>query len=150
MGTRHPNPGLVKINRSHTIDEIARLLRVHRNTVRAWIGHGLQTIDEARPTMVHGIALREFLTQRRLEAKTKCPPGYFYCLKCRASRRPAEAMVDYVPRKAGAGNLEGLCPVCERFMYRRASEAQVAAWRAILDIRLKQPTSRIRDRDGPA
>jgi hypothetical protein len=34
---RHPNPRLVKIHRSYTVEEVARNLRKHKNTVRAWM-----------------------------------------------------------------------------------------------------------------
>ena len=37
MGKRHPNPRLIKIHRSYTVEEIAAVLGVHRNTVRQWI-----------------------------------------------------------------------------------------------------------------
>ena len=41
MGSRHPNPRLAKIHRSYSVEEIARLFRVHKNTVRAWLRQGL-------------------------------------------------------------------------------------------------------------
>jgi hypothetical protein len=35
--SRYPNYRLVKIHRNYTVEEIARLLKVHKNTVRGWI-----------------------------------------------------------------------------------------------------------------
>jgi Helix-turn-helix domain len=58
---RHPNPRLVKIHRSYAVEEVARILRKHKNTVRAWIKQGLQPIDGRRPTLVHGLELVRFL-----------------------------------------------------------------------------------------
>ena len=84
-GRRRPNPGLVKIHRSYTVEEAARTLRTHKNTVRAWIRQGLQTIDSERPARIHGLELKRFLEGRRKKAKQPCPPGYIYCVKCRAS-----------------------------------------------------------------
>jgi hypothetical protein len=52
---RHPNPRLVKIHRSYTVEEVARNLRKHKNTVRAWIKQGLRPIDGRRPTLFTGL-----------------------------------------------------------------------------------------------
>ena len=54
MGARHPNPRLAKIHRSYSVEEIARLFNVHKNTVRNWLKQGLETIDGQRPTVVRG------------------------------------------------------------------------------------------------
>ena len=48
MPATRPNPRLAKIHRSYTVDEIATLYGVHRNTVRAWIARGLATVDQRR------------------------------------------------------------------------------------------------------
>ena len=59
---RRPNQRLVKIHRSYTVEEIARL-NVHKNTIRGWIRGGLPTIDARRPTLITGSDLRRFLSQ---------------------------------------------------------------------------------------
>lgn len=41
MGKRHPNPRLAKIHRSYTVEEVAGVFGVHRNTVR---------VGQARPS----------------------------------------------------------------------------------------------------
>jgi hypothetical protein len=56
MGKRHPNPRLVKLHRSYTVEQIARLFDIHKNTVRAWVKQGLQPIDGQRPALFHGPA----------------------------------------------------------------------------------------------
>ena len=33
MGSRHPNPRLAKIHRTYSVEEMTRLLHVHKNTV---------------------------------------------------------------------------------------------------------------------
>ena len=143
MGMRLPNPGIVKLHHCYRIDEIARLCGVSRATVRSWLKLGLRTIDSRRPIMVRGSDLREFLARRRREAKTQCPPGHLYCLKCRAPRLPAERMADYFPQHHGAGNLAGLCPVCERMMFRRLGHTQLGEWQALLDITVRQAEQHI-------
>ena len=48
-------------------------------------------------------------------------------------------MADYILPEKGAGNLTGLCSVCERWMKRRVSVAQLGEWQAILDVTIKRP-----------
>lgn len=67
MGTRRPNPGLVKIHRSYTVEEVAKLYGVHKNTVRAWIKQGLPICDDRRPTIVLGREIAVFLQARRIK-----------------------------------------------------------------------------------
>lgn len=139
MGTRHPNPGLVKIHRSYTVDEVGRCLDTHRNTVRSWLRQGLPKIDDRRPILIRGADLRAFLTQRRKAAKVTCPPGHIYCFRCRAPRQPAEKMADYVGRPGKPGDLTAICPNCTGLMKRKTSEAQIDALRSILDITITRP-----------
>ena len=36
MGAHHPNPRLAKIHRCYSVEEVSRLFRIHKNTVRHW------------------------------------------------------------------------------------------------------------------
>ena len=96
MGSRHPNPRLAKIHRSYSVEEMARLFKVHKNTVRNWLRQGLEPIDDQRPTVVRGEELRRFLTERRARAKQTCGPGRIYCLPCRAPKVPAGKMAECI------------------------------------------------------
>jgi Helix-turn-helix domain len=147
---RHPNPRLVKIHRSYTVEEVARNLRKHKNTVRAWIKQGLRPIDGRRPTLIHGLELVSFLQNRRMSGKQPCPPGHMYCLKCRSPKQPAAGMADYLPISAISGNLRALCPDCGKFMHRRASLAKLTIVGAGLDIAFPQAVSRIRESTIPS
>ncbi|MGH3426019.1 MAG: helix-turn-helix domain-containing protein [Mycobacteriales bacterium] len=149
MGYRHPNPRLIKLNRSYNVDEISRVLRVHKNTVRNWMKQGLSLIDDRRPALILGPALREFLEMRRAKAKRPCPPGYLYCVACHGPKRPALGMVDYLPLTATAGNLRGICPDCNRFIHRRVSVAKLDDEKAHLDVRFTQPRPRIGESASP-
>ena len=57
MRKRHPNPRLAKIHRSYTVDEVASLFGVHRNSVREWVKRGLPTSDGRRPMLILGVML---------------------------------------------------------------------------------------------
>jgi hypothetical protein len=146
---RHPNPRLVKIHRSYAVEEVARVLRRHKNTVRAWIKQGLRPIDGRRPTLVHGLELVSFLQNRRMRGKRPCPPGHMYCFKCRSPKQPAAGMVDYLPITNTSGNLRALCPDCGTLMHRRAAFAKLNTVAAGLDIAFPQAGSRIRESGVP-
>ena len=94
MGRRRPNPRLAKIHYSYSVDELARLYGVHKNTVRNWCKVGLKPIDDQRPILIRGQDARRFLTERRARTKQACGPGRIYCLPCRAPKVPAEKMAD--------------------------------------------------------
>jgi len=117
-----PNYRLVKIHRIYTVEDTARCLAVHKNTVRRWIKAGLPTVGGHGKTLILGSELRLFLEVRRKNAKRPCPPGHFYCLKCQAPRPPAAAMTDYFPITPTSGNLKALCPECTGIMCRRIKE----------------------------
>jgi excisionase family DNA binding protein len=123
----------VKIHRNYTIAEAAALLSAHKHTVSRWIAAGLPTTDSKRPRLIHGADLRAWLRARE-PLRQKCGPGEFYCLPCRSPKRPALEMADYIPRTALRGMLRGICPTCERIIYRAASLATVTENSAVLEI----------------
>jgi excisionase family DNA binding protein len=137
MGARNHNYRLVKIHRTYTVEEMATLLGVHRNTVRRWFDEGLATIDQRRPVLVKGDALLTFLKDRRTKGKRPCRPGEIYCLRCRAPRRPAGSRVVYQPFTFDRGNLLGTCPACGASLNRRVSLARMGT--AIGDLQVAFP-----------
>ena len=149
MRKRHPNPRLAKIHRNYTVDEVAHLFGVHRNTVREWVKRGLPTNDGKRPMLILGRDLVAFLTARRAKNKRTCQPGEIYCVRCRAPRAPAGEMVDYVPVTATLGNLVAICSACETMMYRRVSLAKLEHVRGILDITMPQALEHIGESAQP-
>jgi transposase len=42
---KRPNPNLAKIHRNYTLEEVANLFSVHKNTVRLWVKGGLATVN---------------------------------------------------------------------------------------------------------
>lgn len=136
MANRLQNPRKAKIHRNYTVDEVARLYDVHRNTVRHWIAQGLAVCDDRRPTLILGAALAEFLSRKRAKHKRPCGSGQIYCVGCRAPQRPAEGMADYKPLTATSGNLIGLCPQCESMIFRRVNFAKLNDVKGDLDVRI--------------
>jgi hypothetical protein len=136
VSKRLPNPRLAKIHRSYTVEEVARLYDIHRNTVRQWIKHGLPICDDRRPKLILGSDLALYLTAKRTCNKRPCKTNELYCLRCRAPKTPALGMVDYSPVTAVSGNLIGICPSCETVMYRRVNVVKLSPIQAILDVTL--------------
>ena len=145
MGARHPNPRLAKIHRSYSVEEMARLFRVHKNTVRTWLRQGLKVIDDQRPTVVRGEEIRRFLSERRARAKQSCGPGRIYCLPCRAPKEPGLKMAECVKTAETTGTLQGICPDCGRLIYRRVNPQKIDAVRGDLDVTVTWAGSRIED-----
>jgi len=125
MPVRRANPNRVKLHRSYSVEELARCLDVHKNTVRHWLANGLEPIDDSRPVLFQGVTVRAFLSNRNTSRKQPCPLGTFYCFGCRVPRAPALGMVDFVPMRSGSGNLRALCECCETIMHRRIREADI-------------------------
>lgn len=145
MGQRNVNHRLVKTRRTYTIEEIARLFGIHRNTARAWLKSGLPTIDKARPALIAGGDLVDFLVKRRQRNKRPCAAGELFCLRCRVPRRPAGNEALYQPVTAVTGNLVGTCPECSLRMFRRVSRARLDAVRGDLAIRMPEGPEHIRE-----
>jgi Helix-turn-helix domain len=138
MGKRRPNYRLVKIHRNYTVEEIARLFGMHKNTVRSWVKAGLATCDGKRPILILGRELAGYLKTRRTKNKRPCEQGEIYCVRCRAAKKPAGDMAEYQPITATLGNLMGICPNCEGMIFKRASFEKLALIRAKLDITITE------------
>ena len=147
---RHPNPRLVKIHRNYTVEEIASLFGVHRNTVRQWIKQGLPTSDQKRPFLILGRDLVAFLQARRAKNKRPCQPGEIYCVRCRAPKAPAGDMADYQIVTETLGNLIAICPDCNAIMNRRVSLAKLEQIRGRLDITMPQALRHIGESTQPS
>jgi Helix-turn-helix domain len=150
MGVRHPNPRLVKVHRNYSVEDVARLFGLHKNTVRNWLKQGLPAIDDRRPMLILGRELSRFLHERRQKAKQSCGPGRIYCIACRAPKLPAGKMAECIPTGPHAGNLRGICPDCDRLIYRRVNLAKIDAVRGDLEITFTRPCPRLGESAAPS
>lgn len=146
MATRRVNPRLIKLHRTYSVDDVACTLGVHKNSVRGWIKSGLPIIDMARPVLMLGRELRQFLEKQRNARQRPTPPGHFYCFKCRAHSKPALGMVEYTPFNRMTGNLQALCDACDTVMNRRARQDSLALIMPGLAVQIRQASSRISKR----
>lgn len=119
------DPRRAKAHHNYTVAEAAKLFGVHRNTVRAWIKAGLETVKAGRLILILGCALRAFLEKRRKVRRCKTPPGWMYCLGCRAPRAPAHGMAELIDGRAGTGNVRAICGECGALMHRRVNLAKL-------------------------
>ena len=149
MKKRRPNHRLVKIHRSYTVEEIANLLTIHKNTVRGWIKTGLPTCDDKRPMLILGHDLSVFLQARRVKNKQTCKPGEIYCVGCRAPKFPGADMAEYSPVTEKFGNLKAICPDCHSIMNRRVSMAKLEQVRGKMDITFPQAMGHIVESNKP-
>ena len=114
------NPRLARRDRTYTVDEVVALFGVHANTVRNWLGHGLKTIDDRRPILVHGSDLISFLKRKRTTRKRRCLANEFNCFKCREPREPRVGSIEVIRQANGIRRLMGHCVLCGTRMFRAA------------------------------
>ena len=148
MGVRYPSARRIKIHRSYTVEEIARVLGVHKHTVRRWDKIGLSVIDDHRPKLFRGPDIHAFLSARRAAAKRPSGPGQMYCFKCRGPRAPFGAEADLLPINANVASLTGIC-ACGTLMHRRVSRRTIGTAALNLVVTIPGDHSRIADKRGP-
>jgi excisionase family DNA binding protein len=118
----------IKGKYSYTIEEAARALSLHRNTVRNWVRRGgLAAMTGSRPHLILGAVLIEFLKARRLRAKRKCGLGELYCLKCRAPRQPVAELIEHRPMASDRSRIVAICSTCGRLMQRFVANRNLEA-----------------------
>ncbi len=149
MPGKRINPNLIKTHFSYTASELAKRLSVHKNTIRNWARDGLSSLP-GRPVLFHGGSVRAFIAASNASRRAPCPPGTFYCFRCRDRRKPALGMVDFIDRQRSAGNLTAICEACGATMNRRARRDALAAIMPGLDVQIRQGQSILNENPGPS
>jgi hypothetical protein len=132
------NPRRVKVHRCYSVEEVAKLFGVHKNTVRGWLKAGLPKIDDRRPILILGRQLAGFLHTRRERRRQRCRAGEFYCFRCRAPKTSAASTAEYLPVTARSGNLRASCTDCGTRMFRRVSFHKLSAMAGNLQVAAPQ------------
>ncbi|MDP3676795.1 MAG: hypothetical protein Q8R44_17135 [Novosphingobium sp.] len=150
MPAQQVDPRRIKQNRSYKIGELAACCGVHKNTVRHWQSAGLKSLDDERPIMFHGTAIRAFLSSRKASRKRPCPAGSLYCFRCRAPQRPAPGPVEFVAINILSGNIRTSCATCGTTMHRRARKSALASILPGRTIQFAEGQPRLKGRSPPS
>jgi hypothetical protein len=127
----------IKSLKCYTITEAAHAAGVTPRTIRAWSRNGLRLMDSCRPVLIRGDDLLNHMKAQRQNRKAKTGPGEFYCLSCKAARKPAGNMADCTITGHRA-TLMALCNSCETAMFKPVSKARLPALARILDLTIKE------------
>lgn len=136
---RRCSPQRVKQGTTYEVAEVAKLLGIHRNTVRRWLKEGLGAIDDRRPLLIHGSALKAFLAKRRETRRHTCRPGEFYCFRCRVPRAPWGGTADLSFRNEKVARLAALCASCGTPMHRTVRRADLPTLGVLIDLHTLAP-----------
>jgi hypothetical protein len=132
------------------VEEAARVLGSHKNTVRNWLGDGLAPIDGRRPVLIRGAELKTYLNARHRQNRSPCGPGQLYCVRCRSPKHPMPAIAEYVPITPTSGNLRACCPDCLGRIFRGVSLPRLAAATGNLTITFPDAQQRIVESVDPS
>ena len=149
MAARRVHAQAVKQHRSYSVGQLAACCGVHKNTVRHWQSAGLMPLDDQRPIMFHGMAIRAFLATRKASRKRPCPAGTLYCFRCREPRPPAPGLVEFVAINVLSGNIRATCATCGTLMHRRARKAALASILPGRAIQFAEGQQRLKGRSTP-
>ncbi|MEM7399764.1 MAG: helix-turn-helix domain-containing protein [Pseudomonadota bacterium] len=135
--TRRKLSRLIKSHHVYTPTEAAIALGRTPRTVRNWVrGHDLPAATDQRPWLIDGRDLKRFLDARDADRSVSLADDEMFCLPCRAARRSAFGLVQYVPAGPSNGRLSGFCPVCETEMHRAINQADTARFQVIYGVPL--------------
>ncbi|WP_208354664.1 helix-turn-helix domain-containing protein [Pseudaestuariivita rosea] len=126
----------IKSLRCYTIQEAAGVTGGSDRTIRAWIKQGLPALESERPTLVRGNALISFIEGQRQARKSHLSRDEFYCLKCRAARKPAGALVDCETDGART-KLTALCEACDTIMHKPITPISLSEVSDIFDVTMR-------------
>ncbi|MGH1467078.1 MAG: helix-turn-helix domain-containing protein [Cognatishimia sp.] len=122
--TKRINTRSIRANRSYTVTEAAKTCNITKWTVRNWIKQGLPCIDDVRPYLITGEALRSFLRERKAKTQCSLKADEIYCTSCKSAVAPLGGGIEvktYGKRLA----VRGICPRCEAICSRFVSAAQI-------------------------
>jgi len=125
--TRGRRPDLRRImnRRSYTVAQAADLLGIRQGAVRNWLGAGLPCLDDARPVLIMGFAMKAWLKERRNKARKSCKVDELYCFRCREPRWAAQGSIAIITENEKTVRITGRCVECDTRMNRKGSRAKL-------------------------
>lgn len=126
----------------YTIPEAAGVTGVSDRTIRAWIKQGLSAMADERPTLVRGDALSAFIQAQRQARKSRLSREEFYCLKCRAARRPAAGLVD-CELVGSRAKLTAKCGTCGTIMHKPITPDSIPTLAQTFDVTVRDGRSQM-------
>lgn len=106
------NLRLIKTSRSYYVQQIVKLLGVHKRTVHTWIKEGLQPNSDEKPYLIHGSTLKSFIKDRQDKRKSKCRSGEVFCLTCHKPRTLKDDSLEFCFINEIKLNVGGKCSEC--------------------------------------
>jgi hypothetical protein len=149
MANRRHSPRRLQRRRTYNVRETAKATSATAGTVRNWQKIGLAAVADTYPAIFRGVDIIAFLRSRSRARKQPCGPGRFFCLRCKAPKRPAYDQVEFWPDGPKLGKLRGRCPDCATVMNRRVSLAKLKAAAGDLTVSMQRADSRFK-RDAHA
>ncbi len=129
------NGRLFKAKRAYSFAEIAEKLNTHIRTIQIWKKEGMKILDDdAKPFLVMGYDLRDFLKARLKNRKRPLKIGEFYCPRCREPRgsQSGKLTVETTHRQLGRTYkqvlLRGVCESCDQSLLLFSSDRKAAEW----------------------
>ncbi len=125
----------IKAFRCYTIEEAAEVSGVSPRTIRNWARDGLRIMDGARPALIRGDDLREYIKSKRESRSVKTRIHTFFCLRCRKERRAAQGLADCEIDGARA-KLTAICETCETIVYKPVAKSRIPEIARTLELKI--------------
>lgn len=132
---RKPNYKRIKATELYNIDELAKAIDVHVNTISNMIKDGMQIVEGSYPYIIRGQFAIDYLKERQKKVETKLQQDEFLCFGC--GRKPSKAKDDFAKLQITApkiGNLKAICCVCGATINRKISLLDLPKFKKVINI----------------
>lgn len=127
----------IKSFQCYTIPEAAEITEVSTHTIRNWAKDGMRLMDTARPVLIRGDDLRDYIKAQRKNRRVMTKEDEFYCVRCRAARKAAARLADCVV-VGNRAKLTALCETCEAVVSKPVAQSQITQIGRTLDLTIKR------------
>ena len=125
-GKRKPDFRRIRPTQSYSVAELAKAIGRDPATVRRWYREGMPALDDQKPPIFDGAAVKGWLEKRWAQRKKRCDPNEAHCLRCRDARHFADGSKSITKSTAKVLVITGKCVLCGTSMNKFASAAAVA------------------------